>query len=55
METKTLEQTFIDIQLADLHIKPIEKWTNEDWHFFAKNKDRVLQLVKSGYMDGIIK
>ena len=48
---KSIEQTIIDVRLAELHVKPLADWSNEEWVFFATNKDRVVELVKSGYLD----
>lgn len=52
--SKSIEQTLVDVKLAELHTKPIDKWTNNEWHFFAVNKDRVLELVKSGYLEDFL-
>ena len=57
MKDKILEEMnriITDVKLAELHIKPLEQWNNEEWMFFAANKDRVVELVKSGYLDGFI-
>lgn len=51
---KSITQTFIDVKLAELHVKPLEKWSNEEWTFFAKNKNRSIQLVKEGYINKVL-
>ena len=51
---KSIEQTITDVKLAELHIKPLEQWSNEEWHFFAENNRRVIELVKCGYMDDFL-
>ena len=51
---KSIEQTITDVKLAELHVKPLAEWSNEEWHFFAENNRRVIELVKCGYMDDFL-